>query len=97
VAPESKCPKCATIFDTAKHRTYASIAQEIVVGAPKSPEQRIADASRVKCPKCGFEFLSVSVRFFGTLGPRGMHRLMLTFVFGAVVVVAIILIGSFRA
>jgi endogenous inhibitor of DNA gyrase (YacG/DUF329 family) len=97
VALESKCPKCAASFDTARNRSYPSIAQELVVGSPKSPEQRIAEASRVKCPSCGFEFPSESVRFFGILGPRGMNRLMLAFVFGVVVAVAIMLIGTFRA
>ena len=88
---ESKCPKCATIFELASHRVLPAEAPPTT--SPDANEQRRAAAGRVKCPKCGHEFTSLAFTVF--VGPRA---LVLGLVLIAIaVVVAMFLFDGFQA
>jgi phage FluMu protein Com len=89
MALEAKCPKCAIVFDPSMHRASATQRMKASVGAAGPAEQPSADASRVKCPKCGHEFFSVSMRVF--VGPR----VVMAVAIAALLAVGILLAGHF--
>jgi endogenous inhibitor of DNA gyrase (YacG/DUF329 family) len=75
------CPECKTRFDPKKHREYAGIRADFEDRLNKvhtPPDKWIDESSMVKCPKCGNEFVSNSVKFFGILSPKGL-KILITF------------------
>ena len=86
--PLSVCPKCGAKFDPRGNRLYPGLLRDLVYGETASPESRIASASLVKCPRCGTEFSSDAIRFFGMFSPTGMRY---------VVIALVVLIAAFGA
>lgn len=86
-----ECPKCRARFDAMKHRAAPGMVQELMTS--KSPEARISDAAKVRCPKCLHVFSSGKVKFFGYFNKDQMrmgaiiyHALVIAFVLGLLVV-----------
>jgi DNA-directed RNA polymerase subunit RPC12/RpoP len=71
------CPTCRTEFEATTNRNYRGLLHEMFVSEYTSPEERIRKSSGVRCPHCGTEFPSNTVRFFGFLSPIGMRNLFL--------------------
>ncbi len=87
---KATCPECKNQFDPKKHRKYAGIKsdfEERFEQGHTSPDKWIDESSMVKCPNCGNEFVSNSVKFFGVLGPKGLKILITLYVLGFLCVV----------
>ena len=80
--PSSPCPHCRADVNVRANRVYPGILRDIVsANVDASPEAQIASASLVKCPKCGTQFSSNAIRFFGVLSPGGMRYLLIGMIF----------------
>lgn len=77
---DDRCPKCSLTFDVRKHRAFTPILRALLENDSKSPEARIEDSARVRCPGCGHEFPSDHVRFFGVFSRKQFYWVLVGFI-----------------
>ncbi len=76
-----QCSRCEHVFEEQRPQARA-------LGSLSQSRIGLEQFIHIICPKCGNHDLASARKFFGVLGPRGMQRLVVCALLGAVGVAA---------
>jgi ribosomal protein L32 len=92
---ETSCPACHSQFPARRHRVYGGL-RELLVPPHLTVDRQLEDASLVRCPSCGHQFVSEHVGLFGVRGLANQRKLVGLYVFAFLCVVGYLVYDALR-